>query len=179
MELTTLPKAIWDELQRAQNDRQHPWRTPVLASVDSDGLPRARTVVLRDVCSRSQTLQFFTDSRSPKVSQLKIAPKVQLVFWSPVLQWQLRVSADVQIATSGEDVETAWQQVKLGPARQDYLSPLSPGDELPKDARIKLGEEHHLAVLTASVNHIDWLSLHPDGHQRAEISARTTRWLTP
>jgi hypothetical protein len=29
------------------------------------------------------------------------------------------------------------------------------------------------------VTHMDWLSLSPKGHQRAEISATTIRWLTP
>ena len=38
---------IWTELQRATVDRHHEWRTPVLATSGLDGLPQARTVVLR------------------------------------------------------------------------------------------------------------------------------------
>ena len=71
MDLATLANTIWSELSRAQADREHPWRTPVLASVDSEGLPQARSVVLRKVCSDTQTLQIYTDSRSPKLSNYR------------------------------------------------------------------------------------------------------------
>lgn len=179
MNLTTLPQAIWQELVLAVRDRQHAWRTPVLASVDSKGFPQARTVVLRNVDSDSQTLQFFTDSRSPKVTQLNTSSQAQLVFWSKALNWQLRVSAQITIETTGVAVEAAWQQVELSPARQDYLSPLVPGDALAAEAPMKLGDSHHLAIISAKVTHMDWLSLSPERHQRAEISAGILRWLTP
>ena len=123
MDLATLANTIWSELSRAQADREHPWRTPVLASVDSEGLPQARSVVLRKVCSDTQTLQIYTDSRSPKVKQLQTSAQIQLVFWSSSLNWQLRVSAQAKISRRGPDVDAAWQQVKQSPARQDYLSP--------------------------------------------------------
>jgi pyridoxine/pyridoxamine 5'-phosphate oxidase len=62
---------IWKELGRASLDRHHEWRTPVLASADADGLPEARTVVLRQVDAVAGQLTFYTDSRSPKVAQLQ------------------------------------------------------------------------------------------------------------
>jgi hypothetical protein len=179
MDLIHLPHTIWKQLALAKDDRQHPWRTPVLASIDSSGLPHARTVVLRNVDSDSQVLQFFTDSRSPKVTQLSTSPQAQIVFWSKALNWQLRVTAQITIETTGVAVDAAWRQVEQSPARQDYLSPLSPGDALAAEAPKELGHSHHLAIISAKVTHIDWLSLSPEGHQRAEISAGILRWLTP
>ena len=179
MTLTELPPRIWQELERAVADRQHSWRTPVLASVDSEGLPQARTLVLRGVDEASQTLQFFTDSRSPKALQIQHSAQIQLVFWSPALKWQLRVTAMARVETSGSEVDAAWQRVMQSPARQDYLSPLAPGEVLPDGKRDGLGEAHHLAIVNACVNHLDWLSLSPAGHQRAEISKDILRWLTP
>jgi hypothetical protein len=44
---------------------------------------------------------------------------------------------------------------------------------------MKLGDSHHLAIISAKVTHMDWLSLSPEGHQRAEIAAGILRWLTP
>jgi pyridoxamine 5'-phosphate oxidase len=179
MDLSTLADSIWLELELAKTGRQHPWRTPVLASIDTNGLPQARTVVLRKVCRNTQTLQFFTDSRSPKVAQLRALGQIQLVFWSSALNWQLRISAQARIETSGAEVDKAWQGIKLSPARQDYLSPFAPGDALPDAATMALEQSPNLAIITAEVTHMDWLSLNPKGHQRAEISSKFVRWLTP
>jgi pyridoxine/pyridoxamine 5'-phosphate oxidase len=55
----------WIELDRAVHDRHHEWRTPVLATVGEDGKPNARTVVLRQADAKLQSLQFYTDRRSP------------------------------------------------------------------------------------------------------------------
>ena len=179
MDLTTLPQAIWHELMLAASDRQHAWRTPVLASVDSRGFPQARTVVLRNADSNSQTLRFFTDSRSPKVTQLNTSSQAQLVFWSKALNWQLRASVQVTIETTGAAVEAARQQVELSPARQDYLSALAPGDTLAAEVSTESDKSHHLAIISAKIIHMDWLSLSPKGHQRAEIFAGTLRWINP
>lgn len=179
MDLTTLPHTLWRELELAKDDRQHAWRTPVLASIDNDGSPQARTVVLRNVNSDSQTLQFFTDCRSPKIKQMIESPKIQLIFWSNALKWQLRVSALATIETAGTTVDAAWQQVELGPTRQDYLSPLAPGDALTTELSTELSSTHNLAIITAKVNHMDWLYLDPKGHQRAEFSVEALRWLIP
>lgn len=71
---------IWKELGRASQDRHHAWRTPVLATTGQDGTVNARTVVLRSVDQAGQTLQFFTDQRSPKVAEIANEPKAMFVF---------------------------------------------------------------------------------------------------
>lgn len=179
MDLARLPQVIWKELAIAKDERQHPWRTPVLASIDNDGFPQARTVVLRKVDDKAQTLQFFTDARSPKVKQLLTSPQIQLVFWSQTLNWQVRISATAEIATEGLEVDAAWELVEKSPARKDYLSDLAPGDALALKKKQTPGNNHHLAVITAKVSRIDWLSLSSEGHQRAEISLQKLHWLTP
>jgi pyridoxine/pyridoxamine 5'-phosphate oxidase len=73
---------IWKELGRASQDRHHAWRTPVLATVNDCGAVNARTVVLRSVDQASQTLQIFTDQRSPKLVEIVNEPKAIFVFWS-------------------------------------------------------------------------------------------------
>ena len=66
-----LRKAVASALQRAPLDKHHDWRTPVLATVDGQGRPQARTVVLRHADRATQTLVFFTDARSPKCAELR------------------------------------------------------------------------------------------------------------
>jgi hypothetical protein len=99
---------IWQQLQQAVGDREHEWRTPVLAGIDADGLPQARTVVLRRADPIASTLQVYTDSRSPKVDELLGQPDAVLVFWSRRLSWQLRARVTVQVLTEGDLVEAAY-----------------------------------------------------------------------
>jgi hypothetical protein len=175
---------IWKELGRASLDRHHEWRTPVLASTDADGLPDARTVVLRQVDAQAGQLTFYTDSRSPKVAQLQSQASAMLVFWSARLSWQLRVRVACTAITSGPEVEALWQGVKQSAAAGDYLSPLPPGAVLPPssgpaDAANVLAPTHSFALLRAQVLQMDWLELSRDGHRRAQLSANTWDWLTP
>jgi hypothetical protein len=177
---------IWKELGRASLDRHHEWRTPVLASVDADGLPDARTVVLRQVDAVAGQLTFYTDSRSPKVAQLQAQAAAVLVFWSARLSWQMRVRVNCSVITFGPEVETLWQGVKQSAAAGDYLSPLPPGAALPPGSGMAdaakanaTAPTHSFALLRAQVLQMDWLELSRDGHRRAQLSANTWAWLTP
>ena len=93
--------SIWERLQEAVTSRESAWRTPVLASVDSHGMPQARTVVLREVDPVAQRLVIYTDHRSPKAVAFADRPEAVLVFWSKALGWQLRVAVDVRVETRG------------------------------------------------------------------------------
>jgi general stress protein 26 len=175
---------IWKELGRASLDRHHEWRTPVLASADADGLPDARTVVLRQVDAVAAQLTFYTDSRSPKVAQLQAQASAMLVFWSARLSWQLRVRVACSVITSGPEVDTLWQGVQQSAAAGDYLSPRPPGAVLPPDSGTADADNapaptHSFALLRAQVLQMDWLELSRDGHRRAQLSANTWEWLTP
>jgi pyridoxamine 5'-phosphate oxidase len=175
--LTEIEAAAWMELARAASDRSHAWRTPVLATVDGAAAD-ARTVVLREVDASSHTLLFFTDSRAGKVRQARGRPQGTLVFWSPALGWQLRCAVTLQVEDTGLAVASRWATIKLSPAAQDYLSPLPPG--APRDAAVPaLAQRENFAVVTAAVQAIDWLELHPDGHRRARFSSAGGCWLQP
>ena len=175
---TELVRRVWAELQRATADRHHDWRTPVLATVDPQGAPQARTVVLRSADAGSGQLVFFTDSRSPKVAELQANPAAALVFWSRRLQWQLRVGVRAVVQTEGPQVDAAWARVGQSAAAGDYLSAQAPGSVV--DAATTSGTaQHHFAVVTAQVEHWDWLELSRDGHRRARLVDRGVEWLVP
>lgn len=175
--LDALAARVWQELTRAPHDRHHDWRTPVLATQGLDGLPQARTVVLRAADSAARTLTVFTDARSPKCAELQAQPAAQLVFWSPRLGWQLRVPVRAVVFTAGAPVAEAWARVGASRAAADYLAPLPPGSPWPgrgeaaADAGPGAGPDasHHLAVLRLQAGAIDWLELHRDGHRRARL----------
>lgn len=172
---------IWRELARAGKDRHHAWRTPVLATVGSDGSPQARVVVLREVDVAHQTLRFFTDSRSPKVRQLNNEPHALIVFWSDRLKWQLRVRVAISVETAGPEVEARWQNVQQSASAADYLGPVAPGgciDASQAETRSE-NANHHFALLSAQVLEIDWLELSRDGHRRANLRNGNWQWLAP
>jgi hypothetical protein len=188
LELTPdkLAARLWQELTRAPHDRHHEWRTPVLATqgIDQSG-PQARTVVLRHADASLWALRVYTDSRSPKCSELVAQPLAQLTFWSKRLNWQLRVSALVTVEFGGEQVKTAWERVRQSRTCSDYLSIFPPGHV---QSSIKVLEEntndglpgHHLAILNFKVSSMDWLVLSKDGHRRARLTpAGELEWLVP
>ena len=171
----------WMELERAVQDRHHEWRTPVLATVDTEGTPNARTVVLRHADAQLQSLQFFTDGRSPKITELSHQPTAMLVFWSKRLNWQLRVRVQIAVQTTGPQVDAVWERLSQSAAAGDYLSADAPGDELPEGETAPANTKgmHHLAILVAQVQEVDWLELRREGHRRAVFGKDTWQWRVP
>ena len=175
---------IWMELHRATQDRHHEWRTPVLATVGTDSQPQARTVVLRHADTQLCQLQIYTDSRSPKVAELATRPEAVLVFWSKRLSWQLRVRAVASVQHSGPEVDVVWARVSQSAAAGDSLSAHAPGNALPATdvasaEKAGLHQLHHLAIITAKVQEMDWLELARSGHRRAVFSADAWAWRVP
>lgn len=71
-----------------------------LATIDDDGLPDARVVLLRGVDHRG--VWWFTNRRSAKGRQLAAAPKAALVlYWEP-LDRQVRLRGDVELLSDAE-----------------------------------------------------------------------------
>lgn len=177
LDLNQLKAAIWHTLETAVGQRGHEWRTPVLATVDHEGLPQARTVVLRDVDTVRQELRIFTDHRSPKIQQIRQQPRASLLFWSKTLCWQVRMSVDVKVITEGPDIDAAWDRISKSAAAQDYLTFEAPGSPLP--GMKKEAEHHAMAILVAQARELDWLELTPGGHRRALLSPHRQHWLVP
>jgi pyridoxamine 5'-phosphate oxidase len=164
-----LSEKIWSQLLAALQTQRHTWRLPMLATIDANGLPQARTVVLREVDQDAQVLTIYSDVRSPKVTQLRAKPRASLVFWSEALNWQLRVDVSATVDDDSTARDAVWAQVKDLPAAADYLSINAPGSPL---LSVSAGQanEHALCLLHFNVLSMDWLSLNRSGHQRAQLA---------
>jgi hypothetical protein len=176
--LAEIEAAVWRELAAAAGDKAHPWRCAVLATRADEGAD-ARTVVLREVDAARRELLIYTDARSPKAAQIAAHPRGTLVMWSAARAWQLRVTVDLGLETSGLAVSSRWARLKLTPAALDYLSPLPPGtrvDAVPKPERTS---REHFALLVAQVVQMDWLELAESGQRRAAFGPGGARWLVP
>lgn len=187
--LAAIEARIWTELERAVRSRftspggLHPWRRAALATVDADGAPQVRSVVLRDLHADAHELVFYADARSPKVAQLRHDGRGQLLCWSEALGWQLRLQVRIEAETSGLDVTARWARIRHSPAAHDYLSPLPPGTALGSAPAAEPPPPEHpretFAVLTARVESIDWLELHARGQRRARFDGHAAVWLVP
>jgi pyridoxamine 5'-phosphate oxidase len=177
--LDTIATAIWQELGRATLDRQHEWRTAVLATVAGEW-PDARTVVLREVDRDRRRVVIYSDARAGKIGQLAVQPQAVMVLWSKRLSWQLRLRLQVEVESDGLAVTTRWARVKMSPNAGDYLSANTPGSPLQAPGvQPAAAERATFAVLDAEVLSMDWLELHRDGHRRAAFDADGARWLQP
>jgi pyridoxamine 5'-phosphate oxidase len=179
--LDTIAAEVWRQLGAAVRDRNHAWRTPVLATTNGN-FADARSVILREADPLTQQLRIYSDHRAAKVAQLLSHPEGTLVMWSPALGWQLRCRVRLALEDDGLAVSSRWARVKLSPAAQDYLSPEPPGAPLPAATPAPTHDavaRSHFCVVVAEVLAIDWLELHPERHRRAVFDGNGARWLQP
>jgi pyridoxamine 5'-phosphate oxidase len=71
-----------------------------LATVSSEGVPSARTVLLKDIDARG--LVFFTHYTSPKGQDLAANPSASLLFFWPPLERQVRVTGKTERVDEAE-----------------------------------------------------------------------------
>jgi pyridoxamine 5'-phosphate oxidase len=154
-------------------------RVAVLASVDADGRPRARSVIVRDVTD-SGDLWVASDARSQKNAQLRQRPQADLVFWLPARREQFRVLCRARVIGAGEDEprrRRAWLMLNdasralfvwpapgrpRGDCDLDFAAAVPAGDPIP--------DSFELLVLSAV--EVDHLELGPFPHRRTRYGAQ-------
>lgn len=196
-ETDDLPEILahaWSLLVRGGEDRKSPLHTPAVCSVDADGLPQARIMVLRKADAAAATLRFHTDARSPKTAQLDGKPVAVLAYHGPE-QVQLRISGTARVRTQDDVVDDLWNQSTLF-ARRCYLAQHAPGTPLPEPSSGLLASiegqqptaeqiapaRPNFALVWVEVAAIEWLHLANTGHRRAVFRAEdgwAGAWLAP
>lgn len=95
------PMELFDEwLTLALESEGDDGNAMTLATVDSQGLPHARIVLLKGADARG--LVFYTNYHSHKGSELANVPHAALVFWWPSLSRQVRVEGSVEMIAEEE-----------------------------------------------------------------------------
>ncbi len=186
----------WSMLERAVVDRRAAGHTPVLATVSPDGMPQARTVVLRATDRASRQLRMHTDMRSGKVEDLAVTPKAGVLVYDKGQKIQLRLSGAARVETAGAGADAAWDASRLT-SRRCYLAPVGPGtdvagptsglppvfeDRPPTEAESWQGRGA-FGVVLVTVTRLEWLFLAARGHRRCVFDWAdgpvTSRWLVP
>jgi len=102
-----------------------------LATVDADGLPDCRMVLLKDVDGRGFT--FYSNRESAKGGQLAVQPKAALLFHWKTLRRQVRVRGRIEPVTAEEAdayfAERA-RESRIGAWASDQSRPMADRPEL-------------------------------------------------
>ncbi|NIJ41694.1 hypothetical protein FHS78_001984 [Parvibaculum indicum] len=170
-----------------------PLRKPVLSTVDADGAPRARTVILRRFDPEDRRIEIYTDARSAKAGELGVRPVAAFTFYDPRREIQLRLSGRAALHTDDEYAERAWRT--LGPRNMaDYMARAVPGTPdsgasgPSPDTAMAAGEgdearraaaKTNFAVLAFTYDRLDMLVLGRATHRRALFRWTTSPASTP
>jgi pyridoxamine 5'-phosphate oxidase len=191
----------WRLLTRGAEDRQSPFHTTTVSTVDAAGRPHARTVILRAANAESRTIRFHTDVRSNKMAQLKQSDRLCMLAYDPTLKIQLRVDGCAALHTDGALADAAWKATRPM-SRLPYAADTPPGSaiEVPMtlpasqlsmidesseealDHMQRIGRENFCAVVVM-IESIEWVHLVSQGNRRARFAwprgVLEAKWLQP
>ena len=158
----------------AHGPGRHPFATPTVGTRGPD----LRTVTLRHVDRSVRRLTFHSDARATKISEIRRDPAVAWHCWDPERQQHLVLQGRAAVHTSDEVAEHWWKQEPPQALRR-YARTQAPGTSLGAPADYDEGPSSeaedaddgpaHFAVVRTTVERIDWLHTHPDGHYRAHF----------
>lgn len=192
--LDALLDLAWQSLVRGANDARHGFHLPVVATVDTDGRPQARTVVLRAADRQGRRLVFHTDARAPKLDEL--AAGTAWVFYDAKRRLQVRVTGPARLADAAT-TDARWKATSR-PSRKAYLVEPAPGTPVPTYTSGHPGDldgpvvptaaqseagRAAFAVVTTQVTTLEVLRTLREGHQRARFQWEgghgVSSWLVP
>ena len=189
-------KKIWKHLDLGVIDRDHPFHTPVFATIAKD-MPVPRIVVLRRFWRKNpRRLAFHTHLGSSKIEEIMQNPNIAWLFYHPKERFQLRISGIATIHSSDELSDEQWNATELF-SRRCYIgeapSQISPKptsglpdsliDRKPTPEESETGRQNFV-VISSTLDSIDCMELGVKGNRRSifiwnEKGELETKWLTP
>lgn len=189
---------VWQRLGRASKDRRSAMHSPVVATLDANGRPSQRVMVLRAFDRTSATLRFHTDSRAAKADQVGDGSPVSILTYDASAKRQFRLSGIAHIERTTPAADRAWAEATLF-AKRCYLASPAPGtisalpvSGLAHDLEGRMPESEaevapgrvNFALLMARIDSIEFLYLAHSGHrralfQRSPLGEWTGQWLVP
>ena len=181
--LETLLQHVLQRLQAAPASANEPWRTPALATLDAQGMPAMRTVVLRAYHERY--LEFHTDTRSAKWHELGKSRQAAWCFWDPESKEQLRIQGLCTLHHQNAVTREAWGQLPAH-TQASYGLAAAPKTPIPNSAEFEFRDDlqdAHFGVIHCAPASIDWLKLGRPKHKRAQFTwiqgVWQSTWLVP
>jgi pyridoxamine 5'-phosphate oxidase len=163
------------ELSAAVRSGRHPFHLFTIATLGSDGSPRARTVVLRGFDAAAREIRFHTDARSPKAAELARDGRAALHWYDPAGRLQIRITALATLHHEDAVARQAWEAA-ASMSRGCYTSPAAPGTPLPAVPAAPPPAGHddarglaNFAVVCCRFDTVELLALHASGHERLRL----------
>ena len=170
-------KKIYDQLEKALGEKNHPFRLFTLGTVGLDRMARLRTVVLRDVLPDKDIL-FYTDRRSKKVTHMKENNLVGMLFYEPENKVQVKIEGAAKIIRDADQLKSHWKGIAQE-NRKDYTSSTPPGSIVshPDDVEY-LKEKDYFCVVRVTPYKIEYLQLQAVSHIKVRYSKQEGAWVS-
>lgn len=167
----------WQTFEQCPQQRRNLLREAQVATV-SNGQPKTRTVILRDI--EHYSVYFHTDYRSDKVKALVDNPHIALTCYDHQQKLQFNLQGSAIIHHQDDLCRQRWQATKAF-AKRCYLAPEVPGtisagptanlpdhllNRAPTEEESQPGFEN-FSVINIELHCCDLLSLAHDGHKAA------------
>jgi hypothetical protein len=177
----------WDMLVDGVRDRRADFHTPTIATIDLNGAPSLRTIVLRACDADARQLRFHTDTRSNKIKEIETNPSGAMHLYDRDKKIQIRLQTRLSFADAATTT-AAWDRTQAM-SRECYQVTLPPGQQIatPQEAQFdplttQDGWDHFQPVI-ATIEKLEWLYLAAKGHRRALFDYSngtvTRSWLIP
>ncbi|MEM8663242.1 MAG: pyridoxamine 5'-phosphate oxidase family protein [Pseudomonadota bacterium] len=186
-DLEAVELAAWDLMAAGARERKHAFHQATVASVGEEGLPEARTVVLRGARRAERRLRFHTDARSAKVATLRARPHCVVHFYDHDAKIQVRAEGRTTVHHGDALSRSMWDGMRAM-SKECYRQPVGPGVVLAAPCGAQgpmLGDEDAYAnfvVVEVEVLSFEWLYLAAAGHRRAVVRYADhieRQWLAP
>ncbi len=177
----------WHLLVKAAIKRSGDYQTPVIGTL-GDGQAAMRIVVLREVRLQQRQLVFYTDRRSEKMQELEQNARLNWLFWDARKKVQLRMSGECTWHIADGDSRKYWERLPVQ-GRKSYAAEQPPGTKvetptegLPEDWSEDMPLEQteyafdNFTVVVCTVDQVQLLHLHGEGHQRAAFEWDGSGW---
>lgn len=192
MTLNNIYDQIWENFNDGVKNTKSAFHYPIISTIDLNGFPSTRTVVLREIHKENKVLSFNTDIRSKKWLEIKNNNNVSVNVYEPNKKIQIRIIGLAYLNYDNKTWQSAWDSTP-DMSRECYSTPYPPSTFIsnPEDIDISLkkiknkdlGEyKINFGRIDIHIKSIDWLYLIHSGHRRAKFILNdeiSMKWLAP
>ncbi len=170
----------WAQISRGMADKKSPARHPTFVTLNADGFPNARTIVMRRSDRKNNQIEFHTDTASSKMLALEKNPRSGIHVWLPKVQLQIQMDVVVEVKVGDITIQN-WRNIPTN-SRVAYGTIPSPGTVIESSlAYDHAPDQKRFAVLVCHIQSIQLLLLGAR-HIRAHYKKTTNwqgQWLSP
>ena len=177
LSLDEILEQVWKAILVGIKDGSSSFHISTISTINIQGYPSSRSVVIRNLNQSKRIISFNTDIRSNKWKELEKNSQLELHFYDNKLKIQIRISGTAKLHHNDLEWEKAWNKSEEM-SKICYSSRFPPSSKIDdpmetdnlikniKREQIEKGKKN-FGRINVKINKIDWLYLHHTGHRRA------------